>query len=68
MNPLMSKMTVAAAMLALLLAGCEGSSRRSLAQYDDMPESAQRGRLNASDDIDSRRPSWLHETKPAWSN
>lgn len=67
MNPFLSKMTVVAAMLALLLAGCEGSSRRSLAQYDDMPESSKRGRLNASDDIDSSRGAWLHETKPAWS-
>jgi hypothetical protein len=67
MSPIMSKMTVVAAMLALLLAGCGGGvSRSNLAQYSDMPESAQRGRLNASDDIDSSRGAWLHETKPAW--
>jgi len=66
MNPIWSKMTVVAAMLALLLAGCDGSSRSSLAQYSDMPESAQRGRLNATDDVDNSRGAWLHETRPAW--
>lgn len=65
MTPIWSKMTVAAALLALLLAGCDAS--RNLAQYEDMPESARPGRLNATDDIDSGRASWLHETRPAWS-
>lgn len=67
MTPLWSKMTVVAAMLALLLAGCGSSSNRDLAQYDDMPESAKRGRLNATDDVDASRSPWLHETRPAWT-
>jgi len=61
-------MTVVAALVALLLAGCGGGASRSdLAQYEDMPESATRGRLNASDDVDRGRPAWLHETRPAWT-
>jgi hypothetical protein len=66
MTPIWSKLTAITALLALLLAGC-GESRRSLAQFDDMPESAQRGRLNATDDVDNSRAPWLHETRPAWT-
>ncbi len=67
MTPMWSRMTVVAALLALLLAGCGGATRSNLAQYDDMPESAQRGRLNATDQADETRAPWLHETRPAWS-
>jgi hypothetical protein len=66
MTPSWSKLTVVAALLALLLAGC-GTPKRNLAQYNDMPDSAQRGRLNATDQVDESRPSWLHETRPAWT-
>lgn len=59
------KIAVAAALLSMLLEGCGGS--RNLAQYEDMPESARPGRLNATDDFDRSRPAWLHETRPAWS-
>ena len=65
MTPIGSKMTVVAALLALLLAGCDAS--RNLAQYEDMPESAKSGRLNATDDVDGGRMGWMRETKPAWS-
>ena len=65
MTPICSKMTVVAALLALLLAACDAS--RNLAQYQDMPESARPGRLNATDDVDSGRAGWLQETRPAWS-